>query len=345
MRRRRYIMMTKKLRDYTGKALNECTILELYNAALTLTQDACKDKGYNSGKKKVYYISAEFLIGKLLSNNLINLGLYDDVKNELAQAGLEITDLEEFEYEPSLGNGGLGRLAACFIDSLATLGLPADGVGLAYHCGLFKQSFEDMKQHARPDYWRKWGMANWMRRTDKHYKVQCGDLELISTMYEIDVTGYGSKCGRLRLFDLDTVNERLIGSGIDFDKKEIEKNLTLFLYPDDSDEAGRMLRVYQEYFMVSCAAQLILDECTERGSNHQRHTSVSRDPGAGPSFDREGHRGRGSLSDRDRCLCLYQSYDPGRGAGDMAQAFLRGRHAAPDADHQEDERCCGGKIQ
>ena len=267
MRRRRYIMMTKKLRDYTGKALNECTILELYNAALTLTQDACKDKGYNSGKKKVYYISAEFLIGKLLSNNLINLGLYDDVKNELAQAGLEITDLEEFEYEPSLGNGGLGRLAACFIDSLATLGLPADGVGLAYHCGLFKQSFEDMKQHARPDYWRKWGMANWMRRTDKHYKVQCGDLELVSTMYEIDVTGYGSKCGRLRLFDLDTVNERLIGSGIDFDKKEIEKNLTLFLYPDDSDEAGRMLRVYQEYFMVSCAAQLILDECTERGSN------------------------------------------------------------------------------
>ena len=238
-------MMTKKLRDYTGKALNECTILELYNAALTLTQDACKDKGYNSGKKKVYYISAEFLIGKLLSNNLINLGLYDDVKNELAQAGLEITDLEEFEYEPSLGNGGLGRLAACFIDSLATLGLPADGVGLAYHCGLFKQSFEDMKQHARPDYWRKWGMANWMKRTDKHYKVQCGDLELISTMYEIDVTGYGSKCGRLRLFDLDTVNERLIGSGIDFDKKEIEKNLTLFLYPDDSDEAGRMLRVYQ----------------------------------------------------------------------------------------------------
>ena len=260
-------MYNRKLRDYTGKALEECTILELYNAAITLTQDACKDKGYNSGKKKVYYISAEFLIGKLLSNNLINLGLYDDVKAELAQAGLDITDLEEFEYEPSLGNGGLGRLAACFIDSLATLGLPADGVGLAYHCGLFKQSFEDNKQHARPDYWRKWGMANWMRRTDRHYKVQCGDLELVSTMYEIDVTGYGSKCGRLRLFDLDTVNERLIGSGIDFDKKEIAKNLTLFLYPDDSDEAGKLLRVYQEYFMVSCAAQLILEECVARGSD------------------------------------------------------------------------------
>ena len=260
-------MYTKRLRDFTGKALEECTILELYNAALALTQDACREKGYNTGKKKVYYISAEFLIGKLLSNNLINLGLYDAVKEELAAAGKEITDLEEFEYEPSLGNGGLGRLAACFIDSLATLGLPADGLGLAYHCGLFKQSFEDMKQHARPDYWRKWDIANWMKRSDKHYKVSCGDLELVSTMYEIDVTGYGSKCGRLRLFDLDTVNERLIGSGIDFDKKEIEKNLTLFLYPDDSDEAGRMLRVYQEYFMVSNAAQLILDECEERGSN------------------------------------------------------------------------------
>ena len=260
-------MDTLKLRDYTGKALSECTILELYNAALALTQDACRNRGYNSGKKKVYYISAEFLIGKLLSNNLINLGIYDDVKAELAEAGKDITELEEFEYEPSLGNGGLGRLAACFIDSLATLGLPADGVGLAYHCGLFKQSFEDRKQHMRPDYWRKWGMANWMKRTDKHYKVQCGDLELLSTMYEIDVTGYGSKCGRLRLFDLDTVNEGLIGSGIDFDKKEIEKNLTLFLYPDDSDEDGRLLRVYQEYFMVSNAAQLILDECVERGSN------------------------------------------------------------------------------
>ena len=260
-------MNTLKLRDYTGKALSECTILELYNAALALTQDACRNRGYNSGKKKVYYISAEFLIGKLLSNNLINLGIYDDVKAELAEAGKDITELEEFEYEPSLGNGGLGRLAACFIDSLATLGLPADGVGLAYHCGLFKQSFEDRKQHMRPDYWRKWGMANWMKRTDKHYKVQCGDLELLSTMYEIDVTGYGSKCGRLRLFDLDTVNEGLIGSGIGFDKKEIEKNLTLFLYPDDSDEDGKLLRVYQEYFMVSNAAQLILDECVERGSN------------------------------------------------------------------------------
>ena len=257
----------KKLKDYTEKPLEECTILELYNAALALTQDACKGKGYNSGKKKVYYLSAEYLIGKLLSNNLINLGLYSEVKAELAAAGRDITELEEFEYEPSLGNGGMGRLSSCVLDSSATLGLPVDGIGLAYHCGLLKQSFEDNKQHARPDYWRKWGMSSWMRRTDKHYKVRCGNLELVSTMYEIDVTGYGSKCGRLRLFDFDTVNERLIGSGIAFDKKEIAKNLTLFLYPDDSDDAGRMLRVYQEYFMVSCAAQLILEECTARGSN------------------------------------------------------------------------------
>jgi starch phosphorylase len=250
-----------------GRNMNQCTNEEIYIGLLEYVKDKAKNKEIVGGKKKLYYISAEFLIGKLLSNNLINLGIYDEVKVELAEAGKDITDLEEFEYEPSLGNGGLGRLAACFIDSLATLGLPADGVGLAYHCGLFKQSFEDNKQHARPDYWRKWGMANWMRRTDRHYKVQCGDLELVSTMYEIDVTGYGSKCGRLRLFDLDTVNERLIGSGIDFDKEEIEKNLTLFLYPDDSDEAGRMLRVYQEYFMVSNAAQLIIDECVERGSD------------------------------------------------------------------------------
>ena len=258
---------SKRLRDYTGKALEECTTLELYNAAQKMTQDACKGRGYNIGKKKLYYISAEFLPGKQLSNNLINLGIYEEVKAELAAAGRDIADLEEFEYEPSLGNGGLGRLASCSVDSLATLGLPADGVGLAYHCGLFKQSFEDNKQHETPDYWRKWGTANWMRRTDKHYKVKCGGLELVATMYEIDVTGYGSKCGRLRLFDLDTVNERLIGAGIDFDKKEVAQNITLFLYPDDSDESGRFLRVCQEVFLVSCAAQLILEECEARGSN------------------------------------------------------------------------------
>ena len=255
------------LASYTGKPLSECTSLELFNALLTLSADAAREKGYNEGKKKLYYISAEFLIGKLLSNNLINLGLYDSVRDELAQAGKNLAEREEFEHEPSLGNGGLGRLAACFLDSCATLGLPADGVGLAYHCGLFKQNFSDRKQYETPDYWLTWGHGSWMRRCARHYTVSFGDFDVTSTMYELDVTGYGSRCGRLRLFDVDTADERLIRNRIAFDKNQLEKNLTLFLYPDDSDEAGRILRVYQEYFMVSNAAQLMLDECVERGSN------------------------------------------------------------------------------
>ena len=256
-----------KLIDYTGRPLNQCTRLELFNAALRMTDDAAKARGHNEGKKKLYYISAEFLIGKLLSNNLINLGLYESVRDELAAEGLSLSELEEFELEPSLGNGGLGRLAACFLDSLATLGLPADGVGLAYHCGLFRQRFMAGKQHETPDGWLKWGQESWMHRTDVHYDVEFGGLTVKSTMYEIDVTGYGGKCGRLRLFDVDTVDERLIKGGIAFDPADIEKNLTLFLYPDDSTEAGRLLRVYQEYFMVANAARLILDECVRRGSD------------------------------------------------------------------------------
>ena len=219
------------------------------------------------GKKKLYYISAEFLIGKLLGNNLINLGLYDEVRSELEAAGRSLTTLEEFEAEPSLGNGGLGRLAACFIDSCATLGLPADGIGLAYHCGLFRQSFVNGRQYETPDRWLTWGHESWMHRTGTSYKVPFGGFELPSVMYEIDVTGYNGKCGRLRLFDVDTIDERVIRDQIRFDKSDIAKNLTLFLYPDDSDEAGRILRVYQEYFMVSNAAQLILDEVVARGSN------------------------------------------------------------------------------
>ena len=259
--------MSTKITDYTGKPIKDCTSLELFNAVLNLTTDKAKEVGYNQGKKKLYYISAEFLIGKLLSNNLINLGIYDDVKAQLAAAGRDITELEEFEYEPSLGNGGLGRLAACFIDSLATRGLPADGVGIAYHCGLFKQSFDEGKQYETPDYWLKWGHENWMKSTGKHYTVHFGGFDITSTMYEIDVTGYGSKCGKLRLFDADTVDERLIKKSIDFDKTQIAKNLTLFLYPDDSDDAGRILRVYQEYFMCANAAQLILEEAKAKGSN------------------------------------------------------------------------------
>ncbi len=259
--------MTAKLVDYTKKSLEECTELELFNAILNLVADEAKEKGYNEGKKKLYYISAEFLIGKLLSNNLINLRLYDDVKAELEAAGKSLTELEEFEYEPSLGNGGLGRLAACFLDSLATLGLPADGVGLAYHCGLFKQSFTDHKQYESPDNWLKWGQESWMKRTDKHYTVRFGDFSLTSTMYDIAVTGYHGKSGHLRLFDVDSIDDRCIHNRINFDKHAIAKNLTLFLYPDDSDEAGRILRVYQEYFMVANAAQLMLEECIAKGSN------------------------------------------------------------------------------
>ena len=260
-------MENKKLAEYTGKAISECSVSELYNALLLMTQDAACGKGYHKGKKKLYYISAEFLIGKLLSNNLINLGLYDSVKQELSEAGRDITELEEFEYEPSLGNGGLGRLAACFIDSCATLNLPADGVGLAYHCGLFRQVFADNKQGEKPDEWLKWGRESWMRRTDKRYEISLGDLSVTSVMYEIAVTGYDTGCCRLRLFDIDSVDDRVIGNGIAFDKKKLKENLTLFLYPDDSDEDGRILRIYQEYFMVSNAARLILDECVERGSD------------------------------------------------------------------------------
>ena len=255
------------LASYANKPLAECTELELFNALLSLTKDAAAEKGYNQGKKRLYYISAEFLIGKLLSNNLINLGLYDQVRAELAEAGRDLAKLEEFENEPSLGNGGLGRLAACFLDSCATLGLPASGVGLAYHCGLFRQSFDKNKQYESPDYWLRWGQESWMRRTPKHYTVNFGDLSVTSTMYQIDVTGYHSQCDTLNLFDVDTVDERVIKNRINFDKSQVAKNLTLFLYPDDSDEAGRILRVYQEYFMVSNAAQLMLDECVERGSN------------------------------------------------------------------------------
>ncbi len=255
------------LKDYTGKPLKDCTKLELFNGLLRLISERTAQTGYNTGKKKIYYISAEFLIGKLLGNNLINLGIYEDVKKELEAEGLNLADLEEFEDEPSLGNGGLGRLAACFIDSLATLGLPADGIGLAYHCGLFRQTFADGKQYEIPDKWLTWGKESWMKRSDKHYRVRLGNEEVTSTMYEIAVTGYNSKCTTLRLFDLDTIDERLVKKSIDFDKNDYLKNLTLFLYPDDSDEAGRLLRVYQEYFMVSNAAQWILEECIAKGSD------------------------------------------------------------------------------
>ena len=238
---------------------------EIYYNLLNLTKRAIEQKGRIEGKKKVYYISAEFLIGKLLSNNLINLGLYDQVNEALKKHGKTMADIEEIEPEPSLGNGGLGRLAACFLDSIATLGLPGDGVGLNYHLGLFKQVFEQNMQKETPNPWIQ--DQSWLRRTDVGYPVIFHNKTVQSVMYEIDVTGYDNKVNTLKLFDLDSVDDSIVqGDGIWFDKDEITKNLTLFLYPDDSDVQGQLLRIYQQYFMVSNAAQLIIDEALAKGS-------------------------------------------------------------------------------
>lgn len=248
-----------------GKSICECSNAEIYAALLKETNAMAAKKCHASGKKKLYYISAEFLIGKLLSNNLINLGVYEDVRKQLAENGKDICEIEEIEHEPSLGNGGLGRLAACFLDSIATLGLHGDGIGLNYHFGLFRQVFSDNAQTTIPDSWLD--DHSWLRRTDLTYPVKFRDLTVTARLYEIHITGYGSVTNKLRLFDIESVDESVVQDGIDFDKSEIAKNLTLFLYPDDSDEAGRLLRIYQQYFMVSAGAQLILDECTARGCN------------------------------------------------------------------------------
>ena len=248
-----------------GKTVKEASNAEVYYALLQVVQNMAKDKEVPVKKKKIYYISAEFLIGKLLSNNMINLGIYDDVKKMLAENGKDICEIEEIEPEPSLGNGGLGRLAACFLDSIATLGLSGDGVGLNYHLGLFKQEFKDELQNAVPNPWIE--KESWLTKTEVSYPVTFGSLTVNSRMYDIEVTGYNNQSNKLHLFDLESVDDSIVKEGIDFDKEEIEKNLTLFLYPDDSDDAGRLLRIYQQYFMVSNGAQLILDECVARGSN------------------------------------------------------------------------------
>lgn len=239
---------------------------EVYYGLLEFTKDVMKDRGKIEGKKKLYYISAEFLIGKLLSNNLINLGLYDQVASALGRHGKKMSEIEEYEPEPSLGNGGLGRLAACFLDSIATLGLNGDGIGLNYHLGLFKQEFENNLQKEVKNPWIE--KQGWLRRTDVSYQVIFGDLRVKSVMYEIDVTGYDNKCNTLKLFDIESVDENIVKEGsISFDKNNIRKNLTLFLYPDDSDYNGQLLRIYQQYFMVSNAAQLIIDEALAKGSS------------------------------------------------------------------------------
>lgn len=242
-----------------------CTDQEVYEALLTYTKEQLAAKGYHDGKKKIYYISAEFLIGKLLSNNLINLGIYDEVAEFLKKNGKSLAEIESVEPEPSLGNGGLGRLAACFLDSIATLGLPGEGIGLNYHLGLFKQVFEDNLQHEVPNPWIT--PDSWLTATDITYMVPFRGFSLKSTMYSIDVAGYENKAIHLNLFDIDLADESMVHDGITFNKKDILHNLTLFLYPDDSDEDGRKLRVYQQYFMVSNAAQLILDEAVSKGSN------------------------------------------------------------------------------
>ena len=250
-----------------NRNIQDCSDREIYFALLEEVKKEAEKKADDSkkGKKKLYYISAEFLIGKLLSNNLINLGLYDDVKKQLKDAGRDICAIEDAEPEPSLGNGGLGRLAACFLDSIATLGLNGDGVGIKYHYGLFRQKFEDNQQTETPDVWLE--DESWLTKTDKTYKIDFKNVSVNARLYDIDVTGYCNNTNKLHLFDVETVDETIVESGIDFDKNEIAKNLTLFLYPDDSDEAGRLLRIYQEYFMVSCGARLILDECIAKGSN------------------------------------------------------------------------------
>ena len=252
-------IVTKKY----NKEISQCSNEELYFALLEMVKGMAEKKESNEGKKKLYYISAEFLIGKLLSNNLINLGVYDEVRELLAANGKDICAVEEVEPEPSLGNGGLGRLAACFLDSIATLGLNGDGVGLNYHYGLFKQVFENNLQKETKNPWIE--DQSWLTKTDKTYDIQFGGFTLKSRLYDIDVTGYENRTNKLHLFDVETVDESIVGDGINFDKSDIAKNLTLFLYPDDSDDAGRILRVYQQYFMVSNGARLILDEAVERG--------------------------------------------------------------------------------
>ena len=252
------------LKEQYQKGCGECSAEEVYTALLQAVKEEMAARKLTEGKKKLYYISAEFLIGKLLAGNLINLGAYEEIDTYLKEHGFSMAQMEELEPEPSLGNGGLGRLAACFLDSIATLGLPGDGVGLNYHFGLFRQRFENHKQMEEPNPWIE--DQSWLTKTDVSYEVSFGGgITVKSRMYDIDVAGYEAGRNKLHLFDLETVDEGIVEEGIDFDKEDVKRNLTLFLYPDDSDDAGRMLRIYQQYFMVSNGAQLILDEIRQKG--------------------------------------------------------------------------------
>ena len=257
--------LSNLLKSRCKKEINLCTNEEIYIALLGIVNELAEEKSNNS-KKKLYYISAEFLIGKLLSNNLINLGIYEEVKSILEENGKSLSEIEEIEQEPSLGNGGLGRLAACFLDSIATLGLAGDGIGLNYHFGLFKQKFENNLQMEKKDEWIN--DNTWLNKTDISYDIDFGKFTVTSRLYDINVTGYNNITNKLHLFDIETIDESIVeDDSINFDKENISKNLTLFLYPDDSDKEGRMLRIYQQYFMVSNAARYIIDECIQKGSN------------------------------------------------------------------------------
>lgn len=258
-------MLGEFVKNRYQKDLRECSNEEIYVALLEFVKEKAVKKECPTEKKKVYYISAEFLIGKLLSNNLINLGLFDTVKKELEENGKNIYEIEEIEPEPSLGNGGLGRLAACFLDSIATLGIPGDGIGINYHLGLFKQVFEQNLQMEYPNPWIE--KNSWLTKSEKSYTVEFRNHIVKASLYDIAVTGYENRTNQLHLFDIDSVDEKMTEEGISFDKDDIEHNLTLFLYPDDSDEKGQLLRIYQQYFMVSAGAQMILEECEERGCN------------------------------------------------------------------------------
>ncbi len=252
-----------------AKRIEDCTDQELYYLAC-FTKQQSEAKYTNDQKKKVYYISAEFLIGKLLSNNLINLGLYDEVKSQLVAAGKDLIAIEDMELEPSLGNGGLGRLAACFLDSIASLGLNGDGVGLNYHFGLFRQLFEYHQQSAVPNEWIT--PRSWLTESPISYQVPFANFTLTSKLYDIDVPGYKmERKNRLRLFDLGSVDDNIIYDGIEFDKEDIFRNLTLFLYPDDSTDEGKVLRIFQQYFMVSNAAQLLIDEAVAKDQTYMTY--------------------------------------------------------------------------
>ena len=248
--------IAEELKKQCKKEISQCSNRELYESLLNLVQKEAAVRESKEGKKKIYYVSAEFLVGKLLSNNLINLGWYDEVRDTLAANGKDICEVEEAEPEPSLGNGGLGRLAACFLDSMAGLGLNGDGIGLNYHLGLFKQEFEKELQKETPNPWIE--EKSWLIRREVSYPVQFGNLTVHSRLYDVAVTGYRNRTDWLHLFDVESVDEGIVEEGISFDKNDIARNLTLFLYPDDSDEAGRKLRIYQQYFMVMSVMSVVV---------------------------------------------------------------------------------------